>query len=213
MVYHKTIFANDQIYHVINRGVEEKDIFLDRRDYSRFFDSFLYYQKCNPPVRYSFRKLVDQKRFLKLENLVEIICYCLMPSHFHFLLKQVKDNGVSSFISKLTNSYTRYFNTRHQRKGHLFQGPFKAIRIENDGQLIHVSRYIHLNSVTGFLVEKPEDYPFSSYSEYLGKEKEKICQKDIVLDQFPSIKGYKKFVLDQKDHARKLKMIEKFTIE
>lgn len=213
MVYHKTIFANDQIYHVINRGVEEKDIFLDRRDYSRFFDSFLYYQKCNPPVRYSFRKLVDQKRFLKLENLVEIICYCLMPSHFHFLLKQVKDNGISSFISKLTNSYTRYFNTRHQRKGHLFQGPFKAIRIGNDAQLIHVSRYIHLNPTTGFLVEDLKDYPYSSYLEYLGIEKEETCLKDLILDQFSSIKDYEKFVLDQKDYARKLKMIEKFAIE
>lgn len=213
MVYRKTVLANEQIYHILNRGVEERNIFLDKRDYSRFFQSFLYYQKANPPVRFSFKQFTQEKLLSKLENLVEIICYCLMPNHFHFLLKQKKSHGISSFIKKLTNSYARYFNIRHQRRGHLFQGPFKAIRMENDEQLIHVSRYIHLNPVTSFLVENPQDYPFCSYSEYLSLKNEKVCQKDIILDQFHSLDDYEKFVLDQKDYARKLKMIEKFITE
>lgn len=213
MAYRKIVLANDQIYHVINRGVEERKTFKDKWDYLRFLESFSYYQKANPPVKFSFRTRVDAKLFANLDNLLDIICYCLMPNHFHFLLRQIKNDGISTFISKLTNSYTRYFNTRHQRKGHLFQGPFKAVRIENDEQLIHVSRYIHINPSTGFLVENPQDYPYSSYLEYLRKEKHEICQKDIVLEQFKSIEDYGKFVLDQKDYSRKLKLIERFALE
>jgi putative transposase len=212
MAYRKVILANNEVYHVINRGVEERETFLDKRDYSRFLKSFIYYQKANPPVRFSFKKRVDKRRFSNLDDLVEIICYCLMPNHFHFLLKQIKDDGISLFISRLTNSHTRYFNTRHRRTGHLFQGPFKAVRIENDEQLIHVSRYIHLNPVVGFLVKNPKGYLYSSYLEYLGGEKG-ICQKELVLAQFSSSKHYEKFVLDQKDYALELKKIQRLAIE
>ncbi len=214
MAYRKVVLANNEVYHVINRGVEEREVFLDRRDYTRFLNSFIYYQKANPPVRFSFRKRTPKERFSNLDNLVEIICYCLMPNHFHFLLKQIKDDGISSFISRLTNSYTRYFNTRHKRMGHLFQGPFKAVRIETDEQLIHISRYVHLNPVVGFLVKDPKDYPYSSYLEYLGGGKGKeVCQKELVLAQFSSPKKYEEFVLDQKDYARKLKEIGKLVRE
>lgn len=214
MTYRKIVLANEQVYHVFNRGVEEREIFLDKRDYSRFLDSSVYYQKANPPTRYSFRKRVDKRPLLDLENLVDIICYCLMPNHFHFLLKQTKDKGISLFISRLINSYTRYFNTRHQRKGHLFQGPFKAVRVENDEQLVHVSRYIHLNPVTSFLAEDPGDYHFSSYSEYFRKKSMGgTCQSELVLSQFSSIRDYQRFVLNQKDYARNLEKIKKFIME
>jgi len=171
MAYRQVILANGEIHHMINRGVEQVSTFLDKRDYSRFLETCTYYQKVNPPVRFSFKKRVPKKRLLNLgkqKNLIEIICYCLMPNHFHFLLKQTEDDGISSFVSKVTNSYTRYFNIRHRRKGHLFQGPFKAVRIAADEQLIHVSRYIHLNPVVDYLVEDPKDYLFSSYQEYLS---------------------------------------------
>lgn len=212
MAYRKIILANNEVYHIINRGVEEREVFLDKRDYSRFIDSFIYYQKADPPTRFSFRKRLKKEQLSNLDNLVEIVCYCLMPNHFHFLLKQVKDGGISLFISRLVNSYTRYFNTRHHRVGHLFQGPFKAVRIENDEQLIHVSRYIHLNPVTGFLVKNPQEYIFSSYSEYC-KEEKGICQKGLVLEQFTSLADYEKFVLDQKDYAINLKKIQRITAE
>lgn len=211
MAYRKVILANNEVYHILNRGVEERETFLDKRDYSRFLNTFIYYQKTNLPARFSFQKRINPKEFSNLENLVEIVCYCLMPNHFHFLLKQVKENGISLFIGRLTNSYTRYFNIRHQRTGHLFQGPFKAVRIENNEQLIHVSRYIHLNPVMGFLVKDPKGYLYSSYLEYLGGRKG-ICQKELVLAQFSSPKRYEKFVLDQKDYALELKKIQRLTM-
>lgn len=214
MAYRKIVLANNEVYHVVNRGVEEREIFLDKRDHTRFLKSFIYYQKADPPVRFSFRQRASQKQFSNLDNLVEIICYSLMSNHFHFLLKQIKDGGISLFISRLTNSYTRYFNTRHKRRGHLFQGPFKAVRIENNDQLIHVSRYIHLNPIVGFLIKDLKDYSYSSYLEYLGKSKtNQICQKELVLNQFSSPEDYEKFVLGQKDYALELKRIQQLVIE
>lgn len=213
MAYRKVILANNEIYHVLNRGVEERTTFEDKRDYRRFIDSFVYYQKSNPPARFSFQKRVKKEKSKK-DNLVEILCYCLMPNHFHFLLRQIKEGGISLFISRLTNSYTRYFNIRHQRSGHLFQGPFRVVRIASEEQLLHVSRYIHLNPLVGFLVKDLRNYPYSSYLEYLGlNQGPSVCFSEIILSQFSSSAEYEKFVLDQKDYAINLKKIEKATLE
>lgn len=212
MSYKQVILAISEVYHVFNRGVEERVVFTSKRDYLRFLETFVYYQRANVPSRFSFRKRPQAEDFLRLDNLVEIICYCLMPTHFHFLLRQIKDKGISSFLSRLTNSYTRYFNTRYRRIGPLFQGTFKAVRIENDEQLVHVSRYIHLNPVINFLVKDLNDYPYSSYLEYI-KGGKGICQKDLVLSQFSTPKNYEKFVLDQQDYAKKLKAIQRLVLE
>lgn len=212
MAYRQVILANDEIYHVFNRGVEERIIFSDKRDYDRFAKTFIYYQKSGVPPRFSLNKKIPHEVFVKLSNLVEIIAYCLMPTHFHFVLKQKKENGISQFLSQVVNSYTRYFNTRHKRKGHLFQGPFKAIRVENDEQLMHLSRYIHLNPSVDYLVKNLKEYEHSSYLEYLTSQRG-ICQKSIVLSLFPSPKVYEKFVLDREDYGRRLNAIKRLAIE
>lgn len=94
-----------------------------------------------------------------------------MPNHFHLLLQQIRDGGITEFISKLTNSYTRYFNIRNKRIGPLFQGEFKAVHVETDEQLIHLSRYIHLNPIVSYITKKLESYQWFSYLEYLGRAK------------------------------------------
>lgn len=135
-----------------------------------------------------------------------------MPNHFHLLVKQTEENGISKFMAKFTNSYTKYFNTRYQRIGPLVQGVFKAVHVETDEQFIHLSRYIHLNPITGFLV-KPDElqaYPWSSYPNYL--ENPNDDQKEI-MNFFKSSNKYKEFVLAQIDHAKKLKEIEYLTID
>lgn len=134
-----------------------------------------------------------------------------MPNHFHFLLRQKQKNGVSTFAANFTNSYTRYFNTKHERVGPLFQGLFKAVRVESDEQLMHISRYIHLNPISSFLVEpdRLENYQWSSYPEYVvPSSKNNITNKEIVLGLFSSRKAYKQFVLDQVDYARRLEQIK-----
>lgn len=219
----KLVFANDEIYHVFNRGVEKRPTFTNKKELDRGIKTLDFYRLANLPLKLSkFLTLPAEEKNKFIQNfsknykkLAEIICYCLMPNHFHFLLKQKLENGVSIFTSNFTNSYTRYFNTRHERIGPLFEGIFKAVRIESDEQLIHVSRYIHLNPVSSFIIEPEqlENYLWSSYPEYIGLSNGSITDKETVLDLFPSGQKYKQFVLDQVDYARKLEQIKHLVLE
>ncbi|MBI2405671.1 transposase [Candidatus Microgenomates bacterium] len=219
----KLIFANNEIYHIFNRGIERKPTFSDKRELDRALLALNFYRFTKLPLKLSkFLVLPENEQTrvfegLKKENkkLIEIICYCLMPNHFHFLIKQNVENGISTFASNFTNSYTRYFNTKHKRIGPLFEGLFKAVRIESNEQLIHISRYIHLNPVSSFLIEAGdlESYRWSSYPEFLGIGGGKISNPQPVLSLFPSKRNYKKFVLDQVDYARQLEAIKHLTLE
>lgn len=211
MSYRQAIFANNHFYHVFNRGVEKRMTFMDKRDYGRFTESLNYYRVKDQNVRFSFRgRTLDHKsNESALSLLAEIVCYCLMPNHFHLLLRQVTDNGITKFISKLSNSYTKYFNTKHRRVGPLFQGSFKAVRIESDEQLVHVSRYIHLNPLIDFITKDLKKYPYSSYLEYLGL-KSGFCHKKYTMNNFTP-ESYEKFVLDQEDYGRSIKLLERAT--
>lgn len=144
----------------------------------------------------------------------EIVSFVFMPNHFHFLLKQNEENGISIFLSIFTNSYTKYFNTKRNRVGPVFQGVFKSVHIESDEQLIHVSRYIHLNPVTSFIIDESElfSYPWSSLPDYL-KGESSLVNVGIVLKQFSSIDGYKNFVLDRIDYAKKLERIKHLVLD
>ena len=139
-----------------------------------------------------------------------------MQNHFHFLLKQNVENGISLFLAQFQNSYTRYFNTKNRRQGHLLQGQFKAVRIEDDDQLLHVHRYIHLNPYVSYVVKdikELEEYKYSSFPEYLNREKNEICDKPIILSHFPTIKQYKKIITDQADYQRELGQIKHLVME
>lgn len=212
MSYRQAVFANGEFYHVFNRGVEKRITFVDKRDYDRFVESLNYYRARDQRVRFSFRgRMTEHKSISSGPFFAEVVSYCLMPNHFHLLLKQVNDNGITMFLSKLSNSYTKYFNTRHKRVGPLFQGSFKAIRIESDEQLVHVSRYIHLNPLIDYLTRDLRTYANSSYLEYLGLKKG-FCHKDYIMGNF-SPKTYEQFVLDQEDYGRSIKLLERATHE
>lgn len=208
------VFANEEIYHVFNRGIEHRQIFNDKKDYLRVLDTIRFYQ-YNPFIKFTdFKNLNIELRneilsqIQKLPKIVEIISYCLMPNHFHFLIKQKVDKGISTFISKLTNSHTKYFNTKTKRDGSLLTGTFKSVRIETDIQLLHVSRYIHLNPVTSYLtsINNLEKYEWSSFSEYVSNSD--FCRKELVLSFFNSTEQYRQFIIDQADYALNLKNIE-----
>lgn len=156
-------------------------------------------------------KLRKQKKFL-----VEILAFCLMPNHIHLLVEQILNNGVSSFMSNFTNSYTRYFNNKRNRYGHIFQGKFKAVRVETDEQLLHASRYIHLNPYGSYLVKTYEElkqYPYSSFPEYLLPKISNFCNKKKVLSHFTRGQTYQKFVTNQADYQRKLEIIKHLLLE
>lgn len=208
------ILATGEIYHVFNRGVEKRPLFTNNREFQQFFERVEFYQR-NRSVRFSYLSGQQRQEIITQKQgslLVEIVCYCLMPNHFHFILKQASENGIKEFIRKSTDSYGKYFNLLHDRSGPLFQGHFKAVRIETDSQLLHVSRYIHINPLTAHLVKKPEDYHWSSYSEYLGLAPA-ICSQDIILDQFRTRKAYQKFVVDLVDFNKKLENLEHLLLE
>ena len=178
-----------------------------------------YYKVENPPFKFSLyseiknKEYFYQKHFYSEDNLVEIIAYCLMPTHIHLILRQLKKDGISIFMSKVLNSYTRYFNLKNKRKGPLWESRFKNIEVVNDEQLIHLTRYIHLNPVTANLVEDPQDWRFSSYKEYLGEKQleDNICNYSKLLDIFPQ--DYKKFVSSRKEYQRELAGLKELFLE
>lgn len=222
MPYRITPFANGYYYHVFNRGVNKLQIFDDEHDYKQALLSMDYYHFVKPiPKLSQFKRLkaTHQSNIITSQlntdkTLVDILCFVLMPNHFHLLLKQNVDNGISRFISQFTNSYTRYYNTLHNRSGHLFQGQFKAVEIESEAQLIHVSRYIHLNPLVSGLVTKNtlQRFKWSSYDDYLNLKSNYIQTHDI-LSIFKSIESYEKFVLNHADYAQELESIKHLTID
>lgn len=205
-------FINGQIYHIYNRGTEKRPIFKTKRDQQRFLKTLQYYQFAGPKPRFSFFSPSSLNQPSPDKKIVEVIAYCLMPNHFHFLLKQVRDGGITEFTSKLSNSYTKYYNTKYSRVGPLLQGEFKAIHVEEDSQLIHLSRYIHLNPVASFLVKNLDEYPWSSYEEYITN-KGGFCKRQLVLDLFKSPQMYKQFILDQVSYAQELEKIKHTLID
>ena len=116
-------------------------------------------------------------------------------------------------MQKLSNSFAHYFSVKYKNRGPVFEGNFKAIRIESDEYLLHLSRYIHLNPVTSYLVENPQDYIYSSYRLYLGNEVSDFLDPSLVLKCFSSCKKYEEFVLDQKDYQRSLGKIKHLIAE
>lgn len=217
------VFADDEIYHVFNRGIERRPTFTTKTEFNRAMLALDLYRFSDLPIRLSkiLTLPLDEReqviRNIRKESgkVVEIICFCLMPNHFHFLLRQKLETGISTFAANFTNSYTKYFNAKHERVGPLFQGLFKAVHIQSDEQLVHVSRYIHLNPVSSYLIEADEleSYKWSSYPEYIGKASTNIADKEIVLNMFDSKEKYKEFVLAQVDYARELERIKHLILE
>lgn len=220
MYIRKDLLVVGEIYHVFNKSIAGFKIFNNDSEFSRMTGTIRHYQREKPPVKFSqFIKLSRVKEnqlgetipLSEKEKLVEIIAYCLMPTHLHLILKQLKENGVSIFMSNILNSYTRYFNTKINRKGPLWEGRFKNVLVETDEQLLHLTRYIHLNPVTAYLVNKPEEWPASSYQEYLFKVNNKICKYNNILDIEPT--SYRKFVQDLASYQRELATIKELLLE
>jgi putative transposase len=222
MAMRQTPLVSGGYYHVFNRGVAKMPVFTTVSDYTRALQTLEYYRFTNPPLKFSKYKdlSIDQKNIINLEleykkdYLVNILSFVLMPNHWHFLLKQNVDWGVSKFIGQFSNSYTRYFNTKHNRVGPVFQGVFKAVEVESEEQLIHLSRYIHLNPYVSSLVNKIdlEKYQWSSLTIYLGHTTNFI-ESQTVLSQFSKKFTYRDFVFDHSDYTRELERVKHLVID
>lgn len=212
----RKIFSSPSIFHVFNKSIANFGIFKYPEKSQRFIETLDYYNNSNIKKKFSLAKGSNEYSyqnllFPKAEGLIKFLSYCVMPDHYHLLVKILVDNIFSKYLSDVENSYTRYFNLKFKRKGPLWQSRFKAVKIKNNEQLLHVSRYINLNPTTAELVEKPEDWLFSSY-------KDLITNPKFLEDFLPEISisdalMYKKFVEDQKDYQRRLKMIKKLIFD
>lgn len=217
----KTEFANEEHYHIFNRGVDKREVFLDTGYYQRFLlsmdllndtrDGLMIewrdYKKSNPKA-----KLSDFLELSSRKPLVEIVAYCLNPNHYHFILKQIEEKGIERFMHKIGTSFTLYFNKRNKRTGALFQGNFKAAHIDSNEYLLYLSAYVNENNfIHGY--NKRSDWQYSSLPSYLGKKNDKLVNKDIISGQFDNIRQYKDFL---EEHALKMKNdkdLKKYLIE
>ncbi len=211
-------FVTGDIYHTFNKTIDHRRIFHFPGYAQLFLDILRYYQSTKITVSFSdFKTLTpDDQRDLQKEFTlrkyfrVDILAYCLMPNHFHLLLRQKKDNGVSRYISDSLNSLTRSYNLRTKRLGPVFLPTFKSAHMFSDEQLLHVSRYIHLNPYTSSLASSFEElkrYPWSSFTEYTtpGRIKNSLSHPYLILSYFErNKKKYEEFVLDNADYQRSL---------
>ena len=221
-MYRKNKLVTGEIYHVFSKSIAGFKIFNNRYNSLRMIETIRYYQRENLAEKFSrfseYKKTKKKQDYFydflqNKEKKVEIIAYCLMPTHLHLVLKQLKEDGISTFMKTTLNSYTRYFNAKLKRKGPLWEGRFKNVLVKTDEQLIHLTRYIHLNPVTAYLIDKPQNWEFSSYREYLEEvnREDAICEYKEWLDIRPD--SYKEFVDNQIDYQRSLAVIKNLVLE
>lgn len=172
MPYRKVAFRAGNHYHLYNRGNNYQPIFFQRENYLFF---------------------LRQLRKYFVPDAARIVAYCLMPNHYH-LLVCLETDALAGIMQPFSLSYTKAINRRFGRVGSLFQGRFKAIHVDRNEYLLHLSRYIHLNPVLAGLVERPEEWEFSSYGEYVGARMGTLPVPEIVLSQFPTTDAYRAFV-------------------
>lgn len=206
-------FEENSFYHIFNRGVEKRKIFLDEQDYKIFLYYLFVYIKPLADVLAVYPELPLRLQARNLSDEIDLVAYCLMPNHFHFLLKQNTKMGFSKLAKQITNAYTEYFNKKYKRTGSLMQGTYKSVKVKSDEQLLHLSRYIHLNPIVSSLVKNLDDYPWSSYKDLVAGDKKSLCKIDILVNLIGSTGKYEQFSKDQIHYAKELKKVEGLTID
>jgi len=215
-MYKKTSFICQDLLHIFNRSISHFKIFNNSVNAQRFIEILDYYNNIKIDIKFS--RAIKLKRYSyrnillpKINSKIKIISYCIMPDHYHLLIKVVENHILSKYINDVENSFTRYFNIKFKRKGPLWETGFKKVQILNNEQLLHVSRYIHLNPTTSNLISNPEDWKFSSYKDIISNN---YFLKNILTEL--SIKDclkYKKFVNNNLNYQKKLKIIKKIVFD
>ena len=214
MSIRKINFVKGEFYHIYNRGNSKQKIFLDKNDYFHFM-SLLYacnsinYLKTENLTRTNDLTIYD---FDQNHNLVNIGAYCLMPNHFHILITEIEDGGISKFMQKLTTAYVMYFNKKNKRTGGLFEGKFKSQYVANDIYLKYLFSYIHLNPIK--LIQKNwkekgiknknvslrflSQYSYSSYLDFTENSRQQniILNLSLFPKYFPNTTSFKKEIFE-----------------
>lgn len=212
-------YVENSYYHIYNRGVEKRLIFLDQQDYAIFLSYLKEYllpknekelleRLSNPTTFYTERDKIF--RLLRLNNFydeITLLAYCLMPNHFHFFVKQKSALSIDKFMQSLCTRYTMYFNRKYKRVGSLFQAVYKAVLVKTEAQFIYLSKYIHKQALAsqGETLQGWEEKQPCSYPEYLGLRQTLWIKPDEILSYFsktnPSL-SYRNFVEQPEDNER-----------
>ena len=185
-------FTEGGIYHVYNRGIDKRDIFLDEQDYAVFLNLLKYYlspidpTNTHPLMNFQNFTIMRPRPLANIEKEITLLVYCLMPNHFHLILKQINKDGVTKLLRRVATTYSMYFNKRYKRVGYLFQGKYKASAVESDYYLLHLSRYVHLNplDMPGLTRTDLVKYPYSSYQYFLGNKYASWIKPEMILAFF-----------------------------
>ncbi len=188
----KTPFVIGEYYHIYNRGVDKRTISSDKNDIERFLKSMSEFNDVESLGGIYKISSLRRHPMSPKGRLVDIICFCVNPNHFHFMLTPLVDGGIEKFMQKFGNGYTKYFNSKYDRSGSLFQGAFKSIHINTDNYMAHLSVYINLNyTVHG--INKNNIFVTSSWKEYTENIDTRFCNTDIVMSRFKNKKEYENF--------------------
>ena len=192
MPYRYDAFVSGNYYHVFNRGANRENIFFSEAN-------FIYCLK------------LIQKYVKKYD--VTVIAYCLMPNHYHLLLRQDSEVSLSKFVNVLFNAYVQAVNNQLGRKGTLFEGRFKHVHVDKDEYLVHLCRYIHLNPVKAHLVSRPEDWVYSNYQEWVGLRQGSLKNTEFILSYFDSESEYQEFVIDFQVEKELEEKLQKYLLD
>ncbi len=206
-------FEPESMYHVYNRGVDKRIIFVDEKDYAVFL-SFLKYalltdesHKATDEV--DANDLSSSERFnIRREGFkdkIQLVAYCLMPNHFHLLFFQDDFDAITRLMRSVATGYSVYFNKRHKRTGPLYEGRYKASKINSQEYWGHISRYIHLNPQD--IGRDYKKYEFSSYKNYVGQRKSEWVNPALVMDGFNNVEEYIKFMQDNEQSHKEIKRL------
>jgi len=209
----------NSVFHIFSKSIAGYKIFTDEKDFDRFLLMMQFFAIDKTPISFSnlmrsSNSAIQQKIKWWLEqnpSKISLIAYCLMPTHIHLAVYQKEAGALSKFMKKLLSSYTHYFNLKHHRKGPLWESRFKHVQCESDEQLLHLTRYIHLNPVTAYLIEKPEDWHASSYMEYVHPENKGFCQFETLIGV--SGANYKSFIENRIEDQRTLACLKKIVLD
>ena len=187
-------------YHIYNRGVDKRDIFMNKADLDRFALSVKEFNTVNPIG--SIKDLMIARKEVsdvgRPNPLVSIVCFCFNPNHFHFIVKQEVDGGISEFFKRLLGGYTKYFNLIHNRNGALFQGRFKSNLIDDDAYFLKIRPYTHVNHLVHDIPEGKKHLVLSSEQEYNTNNFVLVSEIEAkaLLDFYGSNENFKKECLD-----------------
>lgn len=211
----KRYFRTGEFFHICNKSISNFKILNNVDNCHRFIKTLGYYNSLAQEINLSnyLKKHTDfyPDLLIPSENpLVKYISFCLMPDHYHLLVRVLRDDYLSKYISNIENSFSRYFNLRFNRKGPLWQSRFKAVKIKNNEQLLHVCRYVNINPTTSGFVENSEDWAFSSYKNIITDSKYLSILTEISIR---NKRIFKEFAENHKDYQRKLKLVKKIILE